>query len=154
MAFMHQRRFEALWRAVLALIGGKGLWLTALGRFWPSEAKRKHAIKAADRLLPRYGFLLQTLIWVAYEYLKIQGFLGYAYGIIGCSQYLFLPLIRISSLTGVWGVSGRSMFAGRGQLLSPPGSRDGAPGTYVPRRPGKCTLRSPLPARGSVLQRR
>ena len=62
-------------------------------------------LKAADRLFPRWGFLLQTLIWVAYEYLKVQGFLGYAYGIVGYSQYLFLPLIRIASLTGVWAVS-------------------------------------------------
>ena len=62
-------------------------------------------LKAADLLFPRYGFVLQTLIWVAYEYLKVQGFLAYAYGIIGYSQYPFLPLIRIASLTGVWGVS-------------------------------------------------
>ena len=31
-------------------------------------------LKAADRLLPRYSFLLQTLIWVAYEFMKVQGF--------------------------------------------------------------------------------
>lgn len=62
-------------------------------------------LKAADSLFPRYGFLLQTLIWVAYEYAKIQGFLGYSYGVIGFSQYLFLPLARLSSVTGVWGVS-------------------------------------------------
>jgi len=62
-------------------------------------------LKAADSLFPRYGFLLQTLIWVAYEFAKIQGFLGYSYGIIGFSQYLFLPLARLSSVTGVWGVS-------------------------------------------------
>jgi apolipoprotein N-acyltransferase len=67
-------------------------------------------LKAADRLFPRYGFLLQTLIWVAYEFLKVRGFLGYAYGIIGFSQYLFLPLIRIASLTGVWGVSALVVF--------------------------------------------
>jgi apolipoprotein N-acyltransferase len=62
-------------------------------------------LKAADSLFPRYGFLLQTLIWVAYEFAKIQGFLGYSYGVIGFSQYLFLPLARLSSVTGVWGVS-------------------------------------------------
>ena len=62
-------------------------------------------LKAADSLFPRWGFLLQALIWVAYEFVKVQGFLGYAYGIIGFSQYLFLPLARLSSVTGVWGVS-------------------------------------------------
>jgi apolipoprotein N-acyltransferase len=62
-------------------------------------------LKAADFLFPRYGFILQALIWVAYEFAKIQGFLGYAYGVIGFSQYLFLPLARLAGLTGVWGVS-------------------------------------------------
>ena len=42
-------------------------------------------LKAADTLFPRHGFLLQVLIWVAYEFVKVQGFLGYAYGIIGFS---------------------------------------------------------------------
>jgi len=42
---------------------------------------------------------------VAYELWKLQGFLGYSYGTIGYSQYLFTPLVRLASLTGVWGVS-------------------------------------------------
>lgn len=62
-------------------------------------------LKLADTLFPRYGYLLQIAIWIAYEYLRLQGFLGYAYGIIGYSQYLFTPLVRLSALTGVWGVS-------------------------------------------------
>lgn len=51
MAFMHKARWKALWKAVLALIRGRQLWLTGLGRAWPGEVYRKHAIKAADRLL-------------------------------------------------------------------------------------------------------
>jgi apolipoprotein N-acyltransferase len=62
-------------------------------------------LKLADTLMPRYGYLLQVAIWVAYEYFRTQFYLGYSYGIIGYSQYLFLPLVRVSSLTGVWGVS-------------------------------------------------
>ena len=62
-------------------------------------------LKAADTLFPRHGLVLQTLVWVGYEFVKVQGFLGYAYGIMGFSQYLFLPLARLASLTGVWGVS-------------------------------------------------
>ena len=62
-------------------------------------------LKLADTLFPRYGYLVQVLIWLAYEYLRLQGFLGYAYGISGYSQYLFVPLIGISSFAGVWGVS-------------------------------------------------
>lgn len=63
------------------------------------------ALKLADKLFPRHGYLVQFFIWLTYEYLKTLGFIGYSYGILGYSQYLFLPLIRISSITGVWGVS-------------------------------------------------
>jgi apolipoprotein N-acyltransferase len=63
------------------------------------------ALKAADRLAPRYGFAIQSLLWVAYELWKVQGFLAYSYGTIGYSQYLFRPLIRAAALTGVWGIS-------------------------------------------------
>jgi apolipoprotein N-acyltransferase len=64
------------------------------------------ALKLADGLLPRYGFLPQAALWVCYEYfLKTNGFLAYSYGNIGYSQYLFLPFARISSIFGVWGVS-------------------------------------------------
>ena len=51
MSFMHAARYRALWRAVRGLIRGKQLWLTALGRALPSQARPKHAIKAVDRLL-------------------------------------------------------------------------------------------------------
>lgn len=49
--FMHAARWAALWRTVQALISGKKLWLSALGRALPGPAMRKHAIKAVDRLL-------------------------------------------------------------------------------------------------------
>ncbi len=62
-------------------------------------------LKTADLLFPRHGYILQALIWVCYELIKVQGFLAYPYGILGYSQYLFLPLIGITELTGVWGVS-------------------------------------------------
>jgi len=62
-------------------------------------------LKLADSFFPTYGYLLQLAAWLAYEYLRTLGFLGYSYGIIGYSQYLFLPLARLSELTGVCGVS-------------------------------------------------
>jgi len=68
------------------------------------------ALKAADTLLPRWGFVAQSALWVAYELWKVQGFLGYSYGTIGYSQYLFQPLIRVAALTGVWGVSWLVVF--------------------------------------------
>jgi hypothetical protein len=51
MGFVHAKRWLALWRCVQALIFGKCLWLTALGRALPTTARRKHAIKSVDRLL-------------------------------------------------------------------------------------------------------
>jgi apolipoprotein N-acyltransferase len=62
-------------------------------------------LKIIDTTFPVYGFLLQPLVWLTYEYLRTLGFLGYCYGIIGYSQYQFGPLIQIASITGVWGVS-------------------------------------------------
>lgn len=62
-------------------------------------------LKLADRAFPRYGYLVQVLIWVGYEYLKSVGFLGYSYGIIGYTQYLWTDFIQLAGITGVWGVS-------------------------------------------------
>jgi apolipoprotein N-acyltransferase len=62
-------------------------------------------LKLADQLFPRYGYLVQVLIWVGYEYVKSLGFLGYSYGILGYTQYLWTDFIQIAGVTGVWGVS-------------------------------------------------
>ena len=62
-------------------------------------------LRMAARLFPRRGYLVQVLIWIAYELLRTKGFLGYSYGIMGYSQYLFPTLLGIADLLGVWGVS-------------------------------------------------
>ena len=62
-------------------------------------------LKLAETLFPKYGYFVQTVIWLGYEYLRTKGFLGYSYGIIGYTQHSFLPLIQLASVTGVWGVS-------------------------------------------------
>lgn len=67
-------------------------------------------LKLADTLFPRRGFLVQLLIWMGYEFLRTKGYLGYPYGIIGYTQYLFLPFIRIAEITGVWGISALVVF--------------------------------------------
>ncbi|MFW6337767.1 MAG: apolipoprotein N-acyltransferase [Alkalispirochaetaceae bacterium] len=63
------------------------------------------ALKLADTLFPRYGYLVQAGIWISYELLRTKGYLGYAYGIIGYSQYEITPLIQIAEIGGVWVVS-------------------------------------------------
>jgi apolipoprotein N-acyltransferase len=62
-------------------------------------------LKLACILFPGRGYIVQWLIWLAYEYLRTKGFLGYSYGITGYSQWRMIPLIQIASITGVWGVS-------------------------------------------------
>jgi len=83
------------------------------------------ALKLADRAFPHYGFPVQLCFWLAYEYLRTQFFLGYPYGILGYSQFMVSPLVRVSGLFGVWGVSalvvfpslflGRAFFSGLSQ---------------------------------------
>jgi apolipoprotein N-acyltransferase len=67
-------------------------------------------LKLAEKLYPNKYYLVQWLIWLAYEYLRTKGFLGYSYGITGYSQWRLIPLIQIASITGVWGVSALVTF--------------------------------------------
>lgn len=67
-------------------------------------------LKLAVILFPRRGYILQWLCWMGFEYLRTLGFLGYAYGITGYSQWQCIPLIQIADTFGVWGVSGLVVF--------------------------------------------
>ena len=48
---VHQRRLRALMAGVEALLTGRQLWLSELGRHLPGTAMEKHKIKRVDRLL-------------------------------------------------------------------------------------------------------
>jgi len=67
-------------------------------------------LKLADIFFPRRAYIVQWLIWLAYEFLRTKGFLGYSYGISGYSQWRVIPLIQIANITGVWGVSALVTF--------------------------------------------
>ena len=43
--------------------------------------------------------------FVLFDYLRSIGFMGYPWVLLGTSQYEFLPLIQVASVTGIWGVS-------------------------------------------------
>lgn len=60
------------------------------------------ALKAADRWFKRCGFLVQSIIWVAYSYLSQSWFAGYPYGTISSALYTFLPFIQIAEFSGIW----------------------------------------------------
>ncbi len=59
-------------------------------------------LKAADRWFKRYGFLFQSIIWVAYSYLSQSWFAGYPYGTISSAAYLYLPFIQVAEFSGIW----------------------------------------------------
>jgi apolipoprotein N-acyltransferase len=62
----------------------------------------------ATRILRRsgaLGFLVFPAGWVLFDWLRSLGFLGYPWAMPGTSQYAFIPLIQVSSITGVWGVT-------------------------------------------------
>ncbi|GHU43718.1 apolipoprotein N-acyltransferase 1 [Spirochaetia bacterium] len=63
------------------------------------------ALKIAVLIFPKRGFLVQLLLFIAFEYLRTKGFLGFGYGISGYTQWQIIPLLQIANLTGVWGVS-------------------------------------------------
>jgi len=66
--------------------------------------------KLAGILYPKRAYLVQWVIWLAYEFLKTKGFVGYPYGITGYTQWRIIPLIQIASIFGVWGISALVTF--------------------------------------------
>ncbi len=44
-------------------------------------------------------------IWVTMEYIRTYALTGYPWALLGYSQYKFLPMIQISAITGVYGIS-------------------------------------------------
>ncbi|MDR1219393.1 MAG: apolipoprotein N-acyltransferase [Treponema sp.] len=67
-------------------------------------------LKMAVTLFPKRGYILQWLLWLCFEYFRTQGFLGYAYGVTGYSQWQLPPVIQIADIFGVWGVSALVVF--------------------------------------------
>jgi apolipoprotein N-acyltransferase len=67
-------------------------------------------LKLSTILFPARGYVVQFLLWMGYEFLRTKGFLGYAYGISGYTQWSQVPLIQIADIFGVWGVSALVVF--------------------------------------------
>jgi apolipoprotein N-acyltransferase len=49
--------------------------------------------------------LLISSVWIAVEFLRHRTFLAFPWGVLGYSQHSFLPVMQLSKLTGVLGVS-------------------------------------------------
>ena len=58
------------------------------------------------RWAPPMGLvLLVPALWVSLEYLRSHLFTGFPWILLGYSQVPYLPLVQISDVTGVWGIS-------------------------------------------------
>ena len=68
------------------------------------------ALRLAVEFFPRRAYIAHWAIWLAYEYVRTLGFLGYPYGITGYTQWRMIPLIQIADIFGVWGVSALVVF--------------------------------------------
>jgi len=64
----------------------------------------KSGISSNFKLLT-FNYLYLPSLWVSLELLRSYLFSGFPWGLLGYSQYLNLPLIQISSFTGVYGIS-------------------------------------------------
>jgi apolipoprotein N-acyltransferase len=49
--------------------------------------------------------LIPPMLWVGLEWFKAQGLMAFSWGFLGFTQYRFIPLIQVSTVTGVFGVS-------------------------------------------------
>ena len=61
-------------------------------------------LKAGFNLCGKFGWIVQWIIWCAYEYIKTTGFAGFSYGNTAYSHWQILPLIQIVDLVGIWGL--------------------------------------------------
>lgn len=64
-----------------------------------------YLVNIAGKFLPHFEFFLFPLFWVSLEYILSFLLTGFPWNLIGYSQIHFLPIIQISSITGVYGVS-------------------------------------------------
>lgn len=63
---IHASRRASLWTGVRALLKGKQLWLTALGRHIGGRVNEKHSIKRIDRLLGNRFFEAERSAWYGF----------------------------------------------------------------------------------------
>jgi apolipoprotein N-acyltransferase len=93
--------------AFLALYPALWVWLSLAVPWGPVTPPRlppadRPAVHRALRLAwPLYA----AALWVATEFLRAWLLSGFPWDLLGVTQFRLLPLIQISAVTGVWGVS-------------------------------------------------
>jgi len=61
--------------------------------------------KYLSKYFPQFKFLLAPSLWVISDYIRTFTELKFPWNFLGYSQYKILPIIQISSITGVYGVT-------------------------------------------------
>ena len=87
--------FTASLAIVLLLCCYMSIYPAIFAYFFSSFIKKTH--------LP--ALMIGPVLWVVLEFIRSYAFTGFPWSSIGYSQYKFLPLIQISDITGVYGVS-------------------------------------------------
>lgn len=67
-------------------------------------------LKAAASLFPKWGWLVQGVVWCAYDFVKTLGFSGFHYGVLSYSHWRWTPLIQIVDVVGIWGLDALITF--------------------------------------------
>lgn len=78
------------------------IFISFLALFWALFSWWQARI---NRHVPRIAYLLAPFFWVSLEYILTFIFTGFPWGLLGYAQAQNLPLIQISTITGVYGVS-------------------------------------------------
>lgn len=73
-----------------------------LALYFPAFGIGLNWVKRKGRIPP---WLFAPFFWTALEYLRTYLFTGLPWGVLGATQHRFIPLIQVSSMTGVYGVS-------------------------------------------------
>jgi len=110
-----------------------GTWVWAAWRLWPRESSPSNAPLPGRLPLAWPSWVRRAAwavsvaaFWVALEIVRARLLGGFPWNILGASQFKLIPLIQISGVTGVYGVSflivwfsGGLLCAGVGLLQSP-----------------------------------
>ncbi len=89
------------WLGTFNLLTLQFITVVAIVQYVPFMAAAIFVKRRAGAL----GFLVFPAAWTLFDWARSLGFLGYPWGMLGASQYAFVPLIQTASITGVWGVT-------------------------------------------------
>ena len=62
-------------------------------------------LKSIPLLFKKNGWIVQWIVWCAYEYVKTLGYAGFNYGVIAYSQWRYPVIIQCVEIIGIWGLS-------------------------------------------------